>query len=190
MTDSRLPGPWLMNPIMDGLSDRAWRTFTGSLMWSNEAGTDGRIPTRSLRLLHPEGTDDVTRDELVCAGLWARNPDGVEVCNWTLMGQELAAAVAERKEAARVRAARFRARTANGGSNGRARAVPVMRDAGSDATHRVTRDVGADVGQDSARTSAVPDSSESAVEDWPTTQPGSAQTGWIQTADGEWQEAS
>lgn len=81
MTDAQLSGPWLTNPTMDGLSARAWRTFTGSLMWSNEAGTDGRITTRSLRFLHPEGTDDVTRDELVGAELWALTADGIEVCN-------------------------------------------------------------------------------------------------------------
>lgn len=190
MTDARLPGPWLTNPTMDGLSDRAWRTFTGSLMWSNEAGTDGRITTRSLRFLHPEGTDDVTRDELVRAELWALTADGIEVCNWTVMGQELAATVAERREAARVRAANYRAGNAGSKGSGQLKRVPTMRDAESDATRDVTRDVGADVGQDTARTSEVSDSVENAADDWPTRQPGSSADGWVVNAAGDWEEAS
>jgi hypothetical protein len=93
---------------MDSLSDRAWRTFTGSLMWSNEAGTDGAVPSRSLRFLHPDGVDEQTTSELVAAGLWQRSDDGVAVVGWTGLGQELAANVASKRDANRVRQQQWR----------------------------------------------------------------------------------
>ncbi|WP_157078833.1 hypothetical protein [Herbiconiux solani] len=103
MTDARLPGRWLTDPRMDGLSDRAWRTFTGSLMWSNEAGTDGKIPPRAMRFLHPEGVDSATTAELIKAGLWAPDEGTVFVPNWELMGQELAEVVNARRAGNRTR---------------------------------------------------------------------------------------
>ena len=54
MTDARLPGRWLTDPHLEALSDRLWRVHTGALMWSAEQGTDGLLPRRTLRLLHPE----------------------------------------------------------------------------------------------------------------------------------------
>ncbi len=84
MTDARVPGIWLHDPVMEGLTDCAWRTFIGSLMWCAEHGTDGRIPARALRLLHPVGVDDTTAAELVANDRWAPLPDGAyQVVNWS-----------------------------------------------------------------------------------------------------------
>jgi len=107
MTDTRLPDRWLTDPVMDGLSDRAWRTFTGSLMFSNGAGTDGAIVRRSLRLLHPDGVDLATTDELVAVGLWERTSDGVQVQQWSKT-QSLAAAVERQREQNRQKVRRHR----------------------------------------------------------------------------------
>jgi hypothetical protein len=83
MTDARMPGSWLYDPVLDALSDRAWRTFVGSLMWSAEQGTEGDLPARSLRLLHPDGIADVIADELVTAKRWGRTSTGFKVLDWT-----------------------------------------------------------------------------------------------------------
>jgi len=107
MTDTRLPDRWLTDPVMDGLSDRAWRTFTGALMFSNGAGTDGAIVRRSLRLLHPDGVDLATTDELVAVGLWERTSDGVQVQQWSKT-QSLAAAVERQREQNRQKVRRHR----------------------------------------------------------------------------------
>ncbi|AZZ52616.1 hypothetical protein C1I64_11575 [Rathayibacter festucae DSM 15932] len=56
--------------------------MTGALMWSAEQGTDGQIPIRSLRLLHPDGTDTSAVNELIDAKVWERQTDHVQVLNW------------------------------------------------------------------------------------------------------------
>ncbi len=104
MTDARLPARWLTDPVMDALSDRAIRTFHNSLMWSNEAGTDGRLPQRAMRFLHPEGVDNRTLKELIDAGIWQTESGGVFVPEWNgRMGQELAEVVEGRREGNRKR---------------------------------------------------------------------------------------
>jgi len=163
MTDSRLPGRWLTDDTMDSLSDRAWRTFTGSLMWSNEQGTDGAIPARSLRFLHPLGVDPPTTDELVAARLWARTKTGVQVRGWVEMGQETAAKVQQRREANRLKSSRHRAK--------KGPAYP------GDVTGDVT---GVDEGQDRRgqdRTGQALDgqADQGKVTSWPTAVPGSGQ---------------
>lgn len=133
MTDARLPGRWLTDPTMDALSDRAWRTFTGGLMWSNEAGTDGLIPARALRFLHPRGVDGATASELVNAGLWEQGDDSFTVPHWKKRGQELASVVEQRREDNRLRQAAWR-------------------DKEKAKRKAVTRDVTPDVGQEHDRT--------------------------------------
>ncbi|PPF32275.1 hypothetical protein C5B93_15895 [Rathayibacter sp. AY1A2] len=76
--------------------------MTGALMWSAEQGTDGRIPIRSLRLLHPEGTDPKAVAELVQAQFWERNTDHVQVLNWA-QTQSLAVDVEWQRERNRVK---------------------------------------------------------------------------------------
>lgn len=102
MTDARLPEHWLTDPRMDRLSDRAWRTFTGSLMWSASQGTDGWIPRTSMRWVHPEGVDEQTRGELVGAGLWVVGADGVSIQDWE-RSQSLAADVERQRERNRAK---------------------------------------------------------------------------------------
>lgn len=163
MTDSRLPGRWLTDDTMDSLSDRAWRTFTGSLMWSNEQGTDGAIPTRSLRFLHPLGVDAPTTDELVAARLWTRTKTGVQVRGWVEIGQETAAKVQQRREANRLKSSKYRSK--------KGPAYP------GDVTGDVT---GVDEGQDRRgqdRTGQALDgqADQGKVTSWPTAVPGSGQ---------------
>lgn len=98
MTDARLPSRWLNSPTHDQLSDRAWRVHTYALMWSNEQGTDGLIPTRTLRLLHPDGATTDDASELVRLGLWERRGDDFAVADWVRSGQELAAKVEWQRE--------------------------------------------------------------------------------------------
>lgn len=82
MTDARLPGRWLNSPTLDQLSDRAWRVHTHALMWSAEQGTDGLIPRRTLRLLHPDGASDDDVSELVAVELWAVEGSDLRVVDW------------------------------------------------------------------------------------------------------------
>ena len=72
MVDARLPAEWLGLPRFDGLSDRAWRILTGAIMWSNAHGTDGEIPDRYTRMLHPDGDDQDAFRQLENAKFWER----------------------------------------------------------------------------------------------------------------------
>ncbi|GAB3802453.1 hypothetical protein GCM10028798_19630 [Humibacter antri] len=113
MTDARLPSRWLTDAAVDGLSDRAWRTFTFSLMWCNESGTDGTIPRSAFRWLHPDGVDSATLGELVKARLWEPAKADVRVPDWdTRMGQSTAAMVARQREGNAKRSRQYRARQA------------------------------------------------------------------------------
>lgn len=125
-----MPDRWLTDPHMDILSDRAWRTFAGSLMWSNGAGTDGRIPATALRFLHPLGVDLATADELITAGKWESLGEGAyQVAEWNLT-QSTAAELERLREYNRVRQARHRDKLR------------------ADVTGYVTRDVTRDVTSD------------------------------------------
>jgi hypothetical protein len=120
MTDARLPSRWLFSPQMEALSDRAFRTFAGALMWSAEQGTDGLIPTRSMRLLHPDGSNATVVAEIVKAGLWDPAADGYQVRDWAVT-QTLAADIARLREQNRNRqkASRERKKQAASGANRR-----------------------------------------------------------------------
>jgi hypothetical protein len=101
---------------MDGLSDRAFRTFVNSLAYGAEHGTDGHLPRRALRVLHPEGVDEATAAELVTADKWSPQPDGCyEVADWERT-QSLSKQVEWQHERNRrkVRAYRERQRTDDG----------------------------------------------------------------------------
>lgn len=137
MTDARLPGRWLLNPVMDSLSDRAWRTFTGSLMWSAEQATDGVLTDRSLRLLHPDGVDPLTLEELLRAGLWERTESGiVSVANWSET-QSTSEQLARGREMNKQRQQRHRARAQEKAAT--ASPDPVTGDVTRDRTGDVTR---------------------------------------------------
>jgi hypothetical protein len=110
MTNANLPGHWLTNPKIDTLSDRAWRTFTGSLMYSAEQGTDGRLPRVAHRFLHPNGFDPTIAAELVSAHLWTYDStaDEYAVADWS-KSQSTAKQVEEFREGARERQRKARA---------------------------------------------------------------------------------
>lgn len=134
MTDSRLPSRWLTNPDMDGLSDKAWRVFTLALMWANENGTDGAIPRRAYRFLHPDGVTDVEVAELVGAALIVETGDGFTMPAWsTDLGQSSAASVRQARENHRERQKRYRDRQAVESDS--------VSSSPTDETHNVTRHV-------------------------------------------------
>lgn len=143
MTDTRLPEQWLNNPKFDELSDTAWRVFTGGLMWSNSNATDGAIPSRYLRMLHPDGEKPNAIQELVAAGLWGESNGNYQVLDWVGLGQSTAAEVEERKEANRKRAQTYRDREA---------AKKASQKITSEAPRGASRDATPNVGQDSDRT--------------------------------------
>lgn len=126
MTDARLPGRWLTDPDFDALSDRLWRVHSSALMWSAEQGTDGLIPRRTLRLLHPEGARAADADSLVERGVWETEGDGYRVSEWDRT-QSLAADVERKRELDRERKRRQRAKD------------PVTRDGMRDGTRESPR---------------------------------------------------
>lgn len=160
MTDSRLPGRWLTDIRFEQLSDRAWRTFCGSLMWSNEQGTDGRVPDAAMKYLHPQGVDAETRKELQAAALWRPDKGGIHVPDWvSKMGQESASTVEAKREGNRIR--QQRKRDADRAKQG----------APSRVTSRVTSRTGQDrqdrTGQEERE--AI-DEQTGEIQDWPTVQ--------------------
>jgi hypothetical protein len=110
MTDARLPGRWINDPALLDLSDRLWRVHTLALMWSAEQGTDGAIPVRMLRLLHPDGATLEDARALIGAGLWASEGAAYRVLRWE-QSQSLAADVERARVSNRERQARHRAKT-------------------------------------------------------------------------------
>ncbi len=117
MTDARLPGRWLTDPHLEELSDRLWRVHTGALMWSAEQGTDGLIPRRTLRLLHPEIATLEDAHALVEAGLWDVAGDEFQVLDWA-RSQTLAADIEHQRERNRQKQRAHRARLNAERSNG------------------------------------------------------------------------
>ena len=118
MTDARLPGRWLVNTQMMGLSDRAWRVFTAALMLSAEQGTDGSIPRVAFRFLYPEDIGAHTLDELSAAGLIAMQPDGgFLILEWTKT-QSAAADVERQRERNRTKNKTYRDRKKAGEMTG------------------------------------------------------------------------
>jgi hypothetical protein len=116
MTDSRLPDRWLTNHSYLDLSDTSWRLFTYGLMWSNQQGTDGRIPKSCLRVLG-QTVDGIAVNELIAAGKWVETFDGFQfVGDWEAdLGQSWAGDVENKRALNRDRQRSFRARAANEG---------------------------------------------------------------------------
>jgi hypothetical protein len=113
MTDANLKDPWLGDPRFDDLSDRAWRVFTGGLMWANRQGTNGDIPQRYLSTLHPDGAGETELFELDRAKIWETTATGKRFIGWVdQLGQSSAEMVEHRKAINRAKAARAREREA------------------------------------------------------------------------------
>jgi len=150
VTDARLRGEWLNSLQFDGLSDTAWRVFTGALMWSAENGTDGLIPKRYLKMLHPDGEQPAAFEEIVRAKLWTARGDGFQCTDWDgSLGQSSAEQVETYKANARKRSKDYRererkklARSAGFSPSPETQAPPVTRDVVSDVTRDVREHVG------------------------------------------------
>lgn len=105
-------------------------------MWCNGQGTDGAIPARYTKYLHPDGEDASAFKELEDAGIWRRADDGYVLPGWSLeLRQSTAEEVERYREGARRRQKAYRDRQRDAGSTG----ASVTRDA--------TREEGANVGQ-------------------------------------------
>lgn len=86
MVDARLPAEWLGSIRIDNLSDRAFRVLAGALR-CNGQGTDGAIPARYTKYLHPDGDDEAAFDELERAGIWTRSHDVGLLDRWPQAGR-------------------------------------------------------------------------------------------------------
>lgn len=113
MTDARLPGRWLTDPVHDNLSDGAYRVLHNALMFCAEQGTDGMIQRAQLRFVYPGTVDPAWLDELERAGLWQTTPGGYALAGWsTSLGQSTAAEVEAYRAKNRDRQRRHRAKAA------------------------------------------------------------------------------
>lgn len=113
MTDARLPGHWLNEMRFMDLSDKEWRVFTNLLMWSNEQGTDGLVPTRYVNTVHPDGVADAEIEALIGCQVLEKTDDGVRLLRWDDphgLRQSLAATVNGYRERKRKNQADYRER--------------------------------------------------------------------------------
>lgn len=150
MVDARLPAEWLGSLRIDKLSDRAFRVLAGALMWCNGQGTDGAVPARYTKYLHPDGDDQDAFNELVDAGLWAQVEDGYLLAGWSDdLHQSTADEIHRYREAAKRRQKAYRDRQRSADADMRSAAVNEPR-AMRHVTHNATRDVTAHVGSGSA----------------------------------------
>lgn len=134
MVDARLPAEWLGSIRIDKLSDRAFRILAGALMWCNGQGTDGVIPARYTKYLHPDGDDLGAFRELEDAGIWRRADDGYVLPGWSEeLRQSTAEEVERYREGARRRQKAYRDRQRDAGSN----AASVTRDGRREVTANV-----------------------------------------------------
>jgi hypothetical protein len=111
MTDARIHESILVNDRVDGLSDGAFRVFVMALSWSVSQGTDGVLPQRAFRRLHPDGVRRDLIGELVAHGFLTAKGDGYEIRNF-LRYQTPAETVERQRELARIRKATQRKRDA------------------------------------------------------------------------------
>lgn len=80
MTDTRLTPTFLGNTKIDDLDDLAFRVHVNGMVYAGSHETDGHIPRRALRHLHPEAVDLLSvAEQLVKAGVWEAAPEGYVV---------------------------------------------------------------------------------------------------------------
>lgn len=140
MVDARLPAEWLGSIRIDDLSDRAFRTLACALLWCNEHGTDGLIPARYTRYLHPDGDHQIAFEELEDAGFWVRAADGFHLIGWSEeLHQSTAAELRHYRESSRQRQRAYRERKRKPSSNPMSASAD-LRDVVHEETRFVTRD--------------------------------------------------
>lgn len=141
MVDARLPAEWLDSLRIDKLSDRAFRVLAGALMWCNGQGTDGAVPARYTKYLHPDGDDLDAFEELEAAGLWSRAEDGYLLAGWADdLHQSTAEEIQRYRDAAKRRQKAYRDRQ-RGTTTEPQRATAHEPRATLDVTHNATSDV-------------------------------------------------
>lgn len=201
MVDARLRAAWLGMMKFDDLSDTAWRVFTGALMWCVENGTDGLVPSRYLKYLHPDGEQPAAFDDLIAAAIWESTPAGYQLLGWaTDLGQSTAEQIEKYRDEARERMRKRRQAAAKRAQDAREAAekqdsdqtptpASSSRVTGSDTPNvpmNVRTNVGENVGIGTATATATatantknqpPDKSnprtDQRVSAWPARQPGS-----------------
>jgi hypothetical protein len=148
MTDARVPDHWLGKPEFDAMSDETWRVFIGALQWSNRHGTDGKIPNRYLKTLHPDGEKPKAIEWLSKNGFCVSQADSLQLLEWEKrLEQSPAATVQANKESNRLRQQRKR------DAEKSPRPKPLTKQPRLELQspvepNKVTRDVTRDVGQD------------------------------------------
>lgn len=112
--DARVPERALTDACLDGLSDAAYRIWVAGLVYAVGQSSDGRIPRRALRLLHPDGARLDLANELVECGVWKLDGDGW--LNLRYQPDQTTATDVERlREQSRQRSAKYRESKAAGG---------------------------------------------------------------------------
>lgn len=148
MTDARVPDQWLGKPEFDAMSDETWRVFIGALQWSNRNGTDGKIPNRYLKFLHPDGEKPKAIDWLIKHGFCVAQADSLQFLEWEKkLEQSPAERVEANKESNRIRQQNWR----DGQKNPKPKPLPKQPQLEPQSPveqNKVTRDVTRDVGQD------------------------------------------
>jgi hypothetical protein len=148
MTDARVPDQWLGKPEFDAMSVETWRVFIGALQWSNRNGTDGKIPNRYLKFLHPDGEKPKAIDWLIKHAFCVTQADSLQFLEWEKkLEQSPAERVEANKESSRIRQQNWR----DGQKNPKPKPLPKQPQLEPQSlveTNKVTRDVTRDVGQD------------------------------------------
>ncbi len=76
MADTRLKDSLIGDPKMENLTDAEWRVWTLGYVYANKHLTNGHIPARALRYLHPDGEKPVAVERLLALRLWTHHRDG------------------------------------------------------------------------------------------------------------------
>lgn len=154
MADTRLRDSLVGDPVLEGLTDTEFRVWVCAYVFANKHLTDGRIPARALRYLHPDGEKPVAVERLLALKLWAHHRDGGwEIVNF-LKTQSSAKQVADYLEGNRRRQKEWRERQAENASpnalpnaslsrQGKARSGPAVvegLDSGSEVGPRSVRE--------------------------------------------------
>lgn len=111
-----LPQHWLDDPVMFGLSDGAWRLYTGALMWCI-GRTNGQVPWQMVSRLTPGSDSDrqVAIKELIEAELVSSDECALWVENWD-EHQSTVEQIQDHRRKLRERVAKYRAKKSGNGT--------------------------------------------------------------------------